>query len=695
MAAGKGTKVITKKKIILARSPIQSPRVQSKSPPISSPPISPTVNGKKKRKKKGKGKSVDETTTTSSSSNPATSAHPTSIAHLGMYDLDAEEDQEEDEDDDTIPPLEPLPPRTSSYTQTGLSPTLESVHFSTTASLAAASTANARSPAAHSELMATANDLYRNMGMMHGPGGEGGITMTATAARGGGAGGGAGAGGFRVGGAGVISADDEEYWAAFPPHIKNFVRSVWAQAPFESPGDERAKAQAMYAIAQQMVQSGKTSASATTTMATNGKGVTTTTTTVPDGVSLPFDPSMFSDPAFTLSLEQAAAAFGAPPAPLGTTTKTTNVVIEQQGYYSDEEEDGEDLLADEDNGQPATARLTQAELILSYQQALRQQKQHFQRHHNSNLATSIKRPSHPPPQPPPPAEPSPIGAELPKRMPGPTPSAPARLIRKPSAPDQSSDIHLNKQMPTAAAAAAVVGLKSQPQPPAPPPLPAAAPPSSRAAGKQPMAYAQSPQGQQQPQNTAAPGGQRPTSARAASKAPLPPHAYPHNHPHHHPSPPSSNASAPHKPRPPATGNTNPSTQPAPPKQPNKIWSTSTTEERERIKEFWLGLGEEERRNLVKIEKDTVLRKMKEQQKHSCSCAVCGRKRFVISPSSIGKKKNLTDRFFGYQFFLSEKKINLACARDFIAVIASMLGSMLLGMRLKKSSRYCTMLITRS
>ena len=72
---------------------------------------------------------------------------------------------------------------------------------------------------------------------------------------------------------------------------------------------------------------------------------------------------------------------------------------------------------------------------------------------------------------------------------------------------------------------------------------------------------------------------------------------------------------------------------------NKIWSTSSVEERERIKEFWLGLGEEERRNLVKLEKDTVLKKMKEQQKHSCSCAVCGRKRSVIlsfilrSPSS--------------------------------------------------------------
>ena len=62
---------------------------------------------------------------------------------------------------------------------------------------------------------------------------------------------------------------------------------------------------------------------------------------------------------------------------------------------------------------------------------------------------------------------------------------------------------------------------------------------------------------------------------------------------------------------------------------NRIWNTSTTEERERIKEFWLGLGESERRGLVRIEKEAVLKKMKEQQKHSCSCTVCGRKRTAI------------------------------------------------------------------
>ncbi|KAJ9610610.1 Stress response protein nst1 [Cladophialophora chaetospira] len=60
-----------------------------------------------------------------------------------------------------------------------------------------------------------------------------------------------------------------------------------------------------------------------------------------------------------------------------------------------------------------------------------------------------------------------------------------------------------------------------------------------------------------------------------------------------------------------------------------IWNTSTQAERENIKQFWLELGEEDRRSLVKVEKEAVLRKMKEQQKHSCSCSVCGRKRTAI------------------------------------------------------------------
>lgn len=60
-----------------------------------------------------------------------------------------------------------------------------------------------------------------------------------------------------------------------------------------------------------------------------------------------------------------------------------------------------------------------------------------------------------------------------------------------------------------------------------------------------------------------------------------------------------------------------------------IWNTSTQAERENIKQFWLELGEDERRSLVRVEKEAVLRKMKEQQKHSCSCSVCGRKRTAI------------------------------------------------------------------
>jgi hypothetical protein len=136
-------------------------------------------------------------------------------------------------------------------------------------------------------------------------------------------------------------------------------------------------------------------------------------------------------------------------------------------------------------------------------------------------------------------------------------------------------------------------------------------PSPAAKGKNPMKYSpQTAQSQQQQQQ------QQPRSERAASKAPI---AYqsPATQ-NRHPSPPSSNAS---KSRTNAAGQKGKASA-------SKIWSTSTTEERERIKDFWLGLGEEERKNLVKIEKDTVLKKMKEQQKHSCSCAVCGRKRFV-------------------------------------------------------------------
>lgn len=77
------------------------------------------------------------------------------------------------------------------------------------------------------------------------------------------------------------------------------------------------------------------------------------------------------------------------------------------------------------------------------------------------------------------------------------------------------------------------------------------------------------------------------------------------------------------------------TTPGPGISRERIWNTSSQEERERIKEFWLGLGENERKSLVKVEKDAVLKKMKEQQKHTCSCSVCGRKRTAIEEELEG------------------------------------------------------------
>ncbi|KAJ7238177.1 stress response protein NST1 [Mycena rebaudengoi] len=53
------------------------------------------------------------------------------------------------------------------------------------------------------------------------------------------------------------------------------------------------------------------------------------------------------------------------------------------------------------------------------------------------------------------------------------------------------------------------------------------------------------------------------------------------------------------------------------------------EEKEQIRDFWLALREEERKDLMRVERETVLRKMKKEQKHSCSCAVCGKKSTAI------------------------------------------------------------------
>ncbi|CAO3665125.1 unnamed protein product [Rhizopus stolonifer] len=61
-----------------------------------------------------------------------------------------------------------------------------------------------------------------------------------------------------------------------------------------------------------------------------------------------------------------------------------------------------------------------------------------------------------------------------------------------------------------------------------------------------------------------------------------------------------------------------------------IWgNTNQIEERQKIKEFWNQMSEEERRSLVKLEKKAIPNKMKEQKRPGCHCSVCGKKSSMI------------------------------------------------------------------
>ncbi|PWN87077.1 hypothetical protein FA10DRAFT_193809 [Acaromyces ingoldii] len=161
-------------------------------------------------------------------------------------------------------------------------------------------------------------------------------------------------------------------------------------------------------------------------------------------------------------------------------------------------------------------------------------------------------------------------------------------------------------------------------------------PSSRAAGKQPMTFSSTAAGK------APAGGRHPTSANGIG------HGHGHGHGHGavaaatgglgkrtasvaaagHPGGPASVNGV-------VTGGVDRTQQQQQqqqqqqPQQAPKVWSSSSAEEREKIKEFWLCLNDKERRSLLKVEKEAVLRRMKEQQKHLCSCRVCGRKRHAI------------------------------------------------------------------
>lgn len=498
-------------------------------PALRSPMPTPdaAVNGKKKKKKKGKARGADQ----SLPANPS----------FG-------------DDDDDLPQLEPVtspPPNLGSprsIHRTGLSPELESVHLSTTASLSASAAAAARlnaTAAAQAELMATANDLYRRMDTDSMP-------------------------------------DDDDYWASLPSHIKNFVKMTYSQSTNPNVNqNERTKAQSMFAIAQQMIESGAGR------MSPKGGGQAQPPGAYPS--TLPFDPAIFSDPAFNLAMEQTLAATGPlPPAPgqppRGPLPPTNVVLLNEFGgaddgqvmeddYYSEDEVD------DNVDDPEMDGDITNSATFVGYDNGMfGPAANQAGLESEAGKKKSKKKKKKGGVQPTPTPNPAPVAAPP---IPAPNPNPPTPL------PAPTVPMPASRPPPTTTTTHST-------------PLT-----SSRAAGKQPMSYTT-------PAPAAAPPPTR--TSRAASKAPLPAHAY--SHAHHHPSPPSSQTS--NKTRPPA----------APPKS-SKLWSTNSTEERERIKDFWLGLGEEERRALVKVEKEAVLKKMKEQQKHSCSCAVCGRKRCVV------------------------------------------------------------------
>lgn len=63
--------------------------------------------------------------------------------------------------------------------------------------------------------------------------------------------------------------------------------------------------------------------------------------------------------------------------------------------------------------------------------------------------------------------------------------------------------------------------------------------------------------------------------------------------------------------------------------PSPASGLSPNMERQTIKYFWLSLTSDQRRELVQVEKEAVLNKMKRQQKNTCECDICGRKRVAI------------------------------------------------------------------
>ncbi|KAH8114975.1 hypothetical protein DFH11DRAFT_1590736 [Phellopilus nigrolimitatus] len=498
-----------------------------------------------------------------------------------------------DDEEDDLPALEPCSvPAAFPRMRTGLSPDLESVHLSTTASLSSLSASAKQghmnmSPAAQNELLA---DLYRKVG-------------------------------FDA--AGAVADEVRSNLDALPGGMRTFVQSALAGMAGLGLGADEMKQRTLYAIAQQVLQGGMGVGVGVGGGTGTGKNAATTA-----GVGMGFDAGSLPELAITQAFERLVAGKGAVPTRGGQTAFHADVMLSHE-FVDDEEGAYDDELYSEDEVDEGVEELDvhmrmdvehmhlrreagvlpgPGQYSVTYEEDLvalpgaypaadgtSPRKRNKKKKRKGGLGSSI-----------PYAEVEPVDAVPDAALPdGGRPGVTEAVTYSQTTPNPHP-IQQQSVMPPARAAANP-------------------PPSSRAAGKQPMSYAPPPPAAAtNPPATTNP----PRSARAAAKAPAPPQSYTtHNHPHHHPSPPSSNASAPQKHRPPA--GTVQNTANATAKSNSKIWSTNTTEERERIKEFWLGLGEDERRALVKVEKEAVLRKMKDQQKHSCTCAVCGRKRNAI------------------------------------------------------------------
>lgn len=382
--------------------------------------------------------------------------------------------------------------------------------------------------------------------------------------------------------------DDDAYWTSLPAHLRTFIRNALPLGQFSAaggndPNAKHASTQAMIAVAQQLAQAAQASQRHLEQYSTPGSH---------PYPPLSFDPAIFADLALhtdqslspsrvqpngtngTLGqapyshLHYSTAGNPPPTQPPGEPLPAPVVLVNEFGEEAADYGDGfSDEEGDGLDGPMADHPHARRDAAWSPEQGKGLNAGNLPAGHHGFAAPPL-----------------PAAAKKNKKK---KKKNKAGVADGATAPAQATPPQSRPQQPSGLAPPAPIprnpGTTTTQQPP----------PGSRAAGKQPMTFS------------------------ATAKA-----AMPNGHSH----PPASkrgasSATSSHT----GTG----SAQQQPPQQQQRIWSTSTAEERERIREFWLGLTERERRSLLQVEKDAVLKKMKDQQRHTCSCAVCGRKRSAI------------------------------------------------------------------